>query len=144
MIYYAKITKERAGEYFVEVLGLDGCFTEGRNISDALKNAREALNGWLMAHCDLEMNFKKFYHSKKHKGKNIYPIRADLNVEFAVRLRIVRQMKGITQTQAAKLLGVSQQAYAKLEQPKKSNPSLITLQKLVSALDLDIEFKMVG
>ena len=43
MIYFAKITKQKTGEMLVEFPELDGCFTEGSDINEALENAKEAL-----------------------------------------------------------------------------------------------------
>ena len=61
---------------------------------------------------------------------NRYPIEVDVKVGFAVKLHILRKKKRLTQGQVAKKLGVSQQAYAKLENPDTANPSLATIQKI--------------
>lgn len=44
----------------------------------------------------------------------------------------------------SKLLGISQQAYAKLESPLKTNPSLVTIQKLSEALEVDFIFNLAA
>ena len=48
-IYYpAKITYDKEDKSFlVEFPDLEGCLTEGETLDDALKNAKEALSGYL-------------------------------------------------------------------------------------------------
>jgi len=48
----------------------------------------------------------------------------------------VRKLLNLTQGDVAEKIGVSQQAYRKLEIPGKSNPTLKTVTKLIEALEL--------
>ncbi len=48
MQFVAKITKEEVGGYSVEFPDLDGCFTEGDTLEEALRNAKEAMELTLM------------------------------------------------------------------------------------------------
>ena len=109
-------------------------------MASALKNAGEALWGWLATRCDLELTVPT---AKAKRGKNCYSIKVPMQVEFAIRLRHHRKRKGLSQLDVAKKLGISQQAYAKLEIPKSSNPSLLTIQKLSDALNLKVEIKIL-
>ena len=43
IIYFAKLHAERDGGYSVEIVDLPGCFTEGDNLDDAVRNAEEAI-----------------------------------------------------------------------------------------------------
>jgi predicted RNase H-like HicB family nuclease len=135
MIYFAKITKESQRSFFVDFPELEGCFTEGKSLKDALTNAKEALDGWLASNCDRHLQIPV---SKKRKAQSYYPIEVDIRISFAVMLRKVRTQKGLSQAAVAKTLGITQQAYAKLEAPLKTNPSLSTIQKLSEALGVDI------
>jgi len=139
MIYFAKISKQKDRSYLVEFPDLPGCYTEGDTLLEAKKNAKEALDGWLAAHCDLDLKTPK---SKTRMSKNFYPIKVDLQLEFPILLRKIRKKKGFTQAEIAKKMGISQQAFAKLEDPKKANPSLLTIQKLSEVLDTEIDFKI--
>ena len=141
MIYYAKIEKQKDGNYLVEFPELPGCVTEGKNKEDALKNAKEALDGWLAANCDRDL---KIPSPTKRKGPPYFAVEVDLNIAFAVSLRLARAHLGLTQAQTAKKLGISQQAYAKLESPKKTNPSLSTLKKIAESLDISVDLKLVS
>ena len=43
IIYFAKLHAERDSGYSVEIVDLPGCFTEGDNLDDAVRNAEEAI-----------------------------------------------------------------------------------------------------
>lgn len=136
MIYYAKIRKQADGNHLVDFPELEGCVTEGSCMSEALDLAKEALDGWLAAHCDRDLEIPK---ARDRRGRGYYPIEVDVRVSFPIMLRRARKKRKLSQQRVADLLGVTQQAYAKLETPLKSNPALATIQKLSVALDLEFE-----
>jgi predicted RNase H-like HicB family nuclease len=43
ILYFAKLHAEADGGYSVEIVDLPGCFTEGDDLTDALRNAEEAI-----------------------------------------------------------------------------------------------------
>ena len=137
MKYFACITKQKPGLYLVEFPELKGCLTEGRTLKDAKQNAVEALNGWLASNCDRNLNIP---HPKIRKSANYHPIEVDLHLALAIVLRKVRKAKKLSQAQIAKELNITQQAYAKLEIPSKTNPLLSTLKKLSEVLDIKFYF----
>ena len=141
MKYFARITKQGRREYLVEFPDLEGCLTQGDNLRDARKNAHEALNGWLAARCDYNLDIP---NPKKRKGKNDYPIDVEFPTALAIILRKNRKSQKMTQTQAAKKLGITQQAYARLEHPYKANPSLSTLEKLSKTLNINFYFDLAA
>ena len=136
MIYYTKLTKQSSRSYLAEFPELKGCFTEGVTKSEALKNAKEALNGWLASNCDRDLTIPS---PKFRKSNNYYPIEVNVRVSFPIMLRGIRKKRKMSQRQIAEKLSISQQAYAKLETPLKSNPALATIQKLSEALDLEFD-----
>lgn len=135
MIYFAKLTKQKDGSYLVEFPELPGCLTEGRNKAEALRYAKEALDGWLEVNCDRNLNF---HGPIRRKGPAFYPIEVDLNIAFSVQLRLLRAALGVTQAEAAKKLKISQQAYAKLESARTANPSLSTIKKIAALLQVSV------
>ncbi len=141
MEYYAKIQRQKGGNYLVEFPDLPGCLTEGRTLDIARKNAEEALNGWLAANCDRDLNIPV---SRQRNGRNYYPVEVDIAIEFVICLRRLRKTRKLSQADVAKKLGISQQAYAKLETPEKANPSLSTIKKLCEALDAEIDIRLVA
>lgn len=54
-----------------------------------------------------------------------------------MRLRLIRTRHGLSQAEVAKRLGMTQQAYAKLERPG-ANPELRTLIQVEHALDTEL------
>ena len=139
MTYYTKLTKQSEGFYLAEFPELEGCLTEGSSKAKALANAKEALEGWLASHCDRNLLIPE---PKARKSSIYYPVTVGVRVSFPIMLRKARKKKKLSQRQMAERLSVSQQAYAKLETPLKSNPALATVQKLSEALSLNFEFKL--
>lgn len=141
MRYWAKIKQQKDRSYLVEFPGLDGCFTEGSSLDEALNHAKEALDGWLAARCDRNLNIPK---SVPRKGRNFYSIEVSLTIAFVMRLRRLRKKRGLSQAEVARKLGISQQAYAKIETPLKTNPSLHTIQRISTALDADVDLLLAA
>lgn len=141
MQYYAKLKKQQGGGFLVTYADLPGCLTEGRNLNEALTNAKEVLDGWLAANCDRDLNIPP---PRKRNPRGHYPISVNIQIEFAVRLRMLRKKRRLSQKEVADRLDISQQAYAKLETPLKTNPSLTTIQKLSDALDAEIDIQVAA
>lgn len=125
--------------YLVEFPDLKGCLTEGSTLEDALKNAKEALTGYLTS------IFERGYVIPKPSrltGKNIHLIEPEPEVATPIMLRKIRDEKKINQIEAAKKLGISYQAYQRLENPAKFNPTIKTLEKVAKAFEkqLHVEF----
>jgi antitoxin HicB len=140
VLYPAKISYSKEDKsYLVEFPNLEGCLTEGATLEDALQNAKEALTGYLAS------IFERGYiipEPSKLKGKNIYPIEPEPAVATPIILRRIRDEKKMNQTEAAKKLGISYQAYQRLENPTKCNPTIKTLEKVARVFDkqLHVEF----
>jgi antitoxin HicB len=136
--YYARIAKQRGGGYLVEFPELTGCLTEGATVAEALRNAREALSGWLFVairHGD-EVPARRV-----RRGRTFHRVAPELDVRIALAILSARKRRGLTQQQAAAALGISQQAYRRLEMPGKSNPTLRTLARLSTVLGLDLQLR---
>lgn len=136
MRYWAKVIQQKDKSYLVEFPELGGCLTEGHTLNEALNRAKEALDGWLAARCDRDLNIPA---AAKRKSRGFYAIEVSLTVAFAIRLRRLRMKRGLSQAEVAKRLEISQQAYAKLETPLKTNPSLQTIERISAALDADVD-----
>ena len=125
--------------YLVEFPDLPGCLTEGDTLEEAKQNAKEALTGYLSS--VFERNLK-IPDPSVLKGKNIYGIEPEPEVTVPILLRKLRETNKLTQGDIAKVLGISYQAYQRLEKPGKSNPTLKTLERLAKVFnkDLHLEF----
>lgn len=139
--YPAKITYSKKDKsYLVEFPDLKGCLTEGVNLEEALKNAKEALAGYLAS--IFERGFV-IPEPSKRKGGNIHYIEPVPEVATSIMLRKIRNEKKLNQTECAKMLGISYQAYQRLENPGKSNPTIKTLAKVARVFGKELMVNFV-
>ncbi len=137
--YPAKITYfKKDKSYLVEFPDLPGCLTEGTSLDDAKSNAKEALTGYLASIFERE---HKIPDPSKIKGRNVYLIEPEPEVSVPIILRKLRLKKKLTQGDIAKALGISYQAYQRLEKPGKSNPTLKTLERLAAVFNKDLRLE---
>jgi antitoxin HicB len=137
MTYTAKITKED-GSYLVAFPEFPNVHTYGETLAEALANASEALNGAIES--DFERGFD-LPKPKARRGKAYHDVVVLPHIEIACRLRKLRN--GRPQTEVARKLNVSYQAYQKLENPRRCNPTVKTLEKIGAAFgkQLKIDFR---
>jgi antitoxin HicB len=136
--YYARVTKQRGRGFLVEFPDIPGCLTEGDTLRHALENAREALSGWLFVaikHGD------EIPASRVRPGPRFHRVAPDPDVTIPLAILSARKRRGLTQQHVAAALGISQQAYRKLEMPGKSNPTLKTLVRLGAVLGLELHLE---
>lgn len=133
MHYYAKISKKE-GTYLVSFPELTNINTYGDTLTEALQNAGDALNG------SLESDFERGFSlpaPKEHNGRGFYKIPVLPHLEIAYSLRKLRT--GKSQGEIAHALGISYQAYQKLENPRKCNPTIKTLERIGTVLGRKLE-----
>lgn len=133
MHYFAEIKKE-GDIYYVTFPDLENVQTYAHNFTDAVEYAEEALNGCIEA--DFERGFS-LPEAKEYKGEGYYPIQVYPHIAIALNLRKIRA--GKSQKEIADMLGISYQAYQKLENPRKCNPTLKTLEKIAKVLNKELE-----
>ena len=124
--------------YLVEFPDLPGCLTEGETLEEAQHNAKEALTGYLASIFDRDL---KVPRPSSIKGKGVYFIEPEPEVSVPIVLRRLRETRKLTQGDIAKVLGISYQAYQRLERPGKSNPTLKTLERLAKVFDKDLRLE---
>ncbi len=131
--YPAKIKYSRIDKVFIaEFPDLPGCCTFGETREEALHMAEEALSAYLES---IDLRKIKIPLPSVLKGRGVVYISPDPKTAFAVWMKLKRIEKGLTQEQAAELLGINFQSYQKFENPKKANPTLITLKKIERLFD---------
>lgn len=134
--YPAILTEDKTeGGYTVEFPDLPGCITEGETLDEALSYAREVLTLYLES---IDSRKLPIPHPSKRNGKNIHWIEPDKKVGFAIWLKINREEQGLSQTKIANRLGVTQQAYQRFENPRKTNPTLSQIVKLENLFGREI------
>jgi antitoxin HicB len=129
MEYFARIWKEKE-DYLVSFPDLPNVNTYGFTHEHALEMASEALNAVLES--EFEAGFR-LIPARDYRGKrNHHPIEVLPHIALAYDLRKIRKKQ--TQGEIAEKLGISYQAYQKLENPRKCNPTVKTLEKLGKVL----------
>jgi antitoxin HicB len=125
--YPAHIWKEENNSWSVEFPDLPGCFSSGQSLEDAVGKAEEALNAYLES---LDSRSLSIPEPSTLSGEEFYSIAPSLNVSFAITLKQEREKQGLTQKEVAKRMGVNWSAYQRIENPRKTNPTLSTIDKL--------------
>jgi len=129
--YPAHIWKEGNNTWSVEFPDLPGCFSSGESLEDAKVKAEEALTAYLES---LDSRSVSIPEPSKVSGKDFYPVTPKLSVSFAITLKQERKKLGLTQKEVAKRMGVNWSAYQRIENPRKTNPTLATIDKLQKLL----------
>jgi antitoxin HicB len=137
MHYNAKVRKSE-GVYLVTFPDLPNVNTYGETLPGSLSNAAEALNGALES--DFERGFQ-LPPAACRAGRGFYPVEVAPHLSVAYALRALRS--GRSQSEIARKLGVSYQNYAKLENPRRCNPRIRTLEKVAEALGRRVEVTFV-
>ena len=125
MIYNCNI-EQIDDKYVVVFPDLPNVKTFGSSIEEAQIMAKEALEGVLEVDLDFMLNIP----DPEFKGG--YPIEINPRIAFAINLRKARGAR--TQQEVASALGMTYQQYQRLENPKKTNPTISTIYKLEKTL----------
>ena len=137
MVYYCKLVKE-GGIFLVEFPDLPNAFTSGHTEDEALFNAAEALNGVLESDISHGYPLPK---ASTGSRKDLFPIEVEPHILIAWELRKLRGDR--PQSEVAAKLGLSYQAYQRLENPAKGNPTVKTLQRVAKAFGKRLEISLV-
>ena len=105
-----------------------GAITEGETVDEALFNAWEALNGVLEI---MVSRGESLPEPQANPGQDMYPVDVESHILAAWELRKLRG--NLSQSDIARRLGMTYQAYQRLENPSKGNPTIKTLEKVAKA-----------
>ncbi len=134
MRYPAILTME-GNNTLAEFPDCPGCQTFAEPGEDIYAQAEDALCGWLEGH--LVTGQVPPLPSKDapelRQGEHLLWIVVPTKLAAKLSVRRARAEAGLTQTQLANMVGISQQAIAKFEHPDE-NTSLDTLDKIARAL----------
>jgi antitoxin HicB len=113
---------EKDGIFAVNFPDIPNAVTCGNSREDALKMAKDVLDGILASHID--HNFP--VPESSYKGG--FSVEVSPKVAFALELRKARGKRA--QKEIASCAGMTYQQYQRLENPRKTNPTLETLYRL--------------
>lgn len=122
MTYNCTIEKQSENMYVVRFPDMGNVTTYGTNLKDAQNMAKEALDAVL------ETDVEKGFPIPEPKYKDGIEIEVSPKIAFAIELRKARGNR--TQKEMAASADMSYQQYQRLENPKKTNPTLEMLYRL--------------
>ena len=126
--YPAIIDKDSDGKsYNVRFPDLDGCLSYGTTLEEAQGNAQEALSVYLES---LDSRSKDIPCASDIEADNVYYISPDIQIAFAIEVKNIRKQKGLTQKDVATKLGIGWASYQRIENPRRTNPTLATIHRL--------------
>lgn len=137
--YPAHIVKDK-DTYLVSFPDLESVNTYGASLDEALIHAEESLNGCLGS--DFERNFTIPDPSPINiHEEDMYLIPVVPHVAVAIMLRKLRADR--SQIEVARELHISYQVYQRLENPRKANPTIKTLEKVARVFGKRFELSFV-
>lgn len=137
--YFAIIFQEKQSKTFgVRFPDLPGVVTFGRHFDAAVENAEEALAAALETDFDRDQPLPNCQKPKAKKGEKVVFITLEPEIWMAYLLRSWRERAGLSQKQLAEKLGISFQAYQRMERPGRSNLTVSTLTRIARALKKEL------
>jgi antitoxin HicB len=133
MTYYCTIEKE-GDEYIAQFPDMTNIVTCGFSHEEALAMAKEALDGCL------EADISRGLPILPPAFNGGYPVTVAPHIVLSLRLRELRGER--SQTDVARKLGLSYQAYQRLENPRKANPTVKTLERIARVYDRELSITM--
>ena len=133
MVYHCTIEKE-GDEYIAQFPDMTNIVTCGFSKDEALAMAKEALEGCLESDISHGLTIPPPVYKKG------YPITVASHIALSLRLRDLRG--GQSQTDIARKLGLSYQAYQRLENPRKANPTVKTLEKIARVYGRELSISL--
>jgi antitoxin HicB len=125
--YPARFKKAVEGGYIVEFIDIPSCITEGDTLEEAKTMAKEALSAMLFSLDSRKMTIPE---PSTVKGKSIYYIEPEMKIAFAITLKKERERLGLSQKDIAERMNVNWTYYQRIENPRRTNPTLVTIDKL--------------
>jgi antitoxin HicB len=133
MVYHCTVEKE-GNEYIAQFPDMPNVATCGFTHEEALAMAKEALEGCL------ESDISHGNEIPPPAYKKGFPVSVASHIALSLRLRELRG--GQSQTNIAQKLGLSYQAYQRLENPRKANPTVKTLEKIAHVYGRELNISL--
>ena len=133
MIYYCDIKKE-GDVYIAQFPDMPNVVTCGFTHEEALAMAKDALDGCL------EVDISHGNAVPPPAYSEGYPVSVANHIVLSLQLRELRGEQ--SQTDIARKLGLSYQAYQRLENPRKANPTVKTLEKIAHVYGRELSISL--
>jgi antitoxin HicB len=138
MTYNCKVWQED-NMFLAQFPDMTNIITGGFSHEEALAMAKEALDAVLEVELANNASVPPPSFGTGAEGGG-FPITVAPHIELALRLRELRGEH--SQTEIAMRVGLTYQAYQRLENPRKSNPSLKTLERIAHAFGKELQVQI--
>jgi len=139
--YYATLEKTE-DTVLVRFPQHSNIITYGFDWEHAEEMAKEVLSAVLETDYETGYKLPPLIKPRVKKGQKLIFVEIDPEVHTAYLLRFWREESSLTQKQLAKRMGVSYQAYQRMERPGRSNLTVSTLQRLAHALKKELVIEL--
>ena len=136
--YYAVLRADGEGNILVRFPQHPEVNTFGRDWGEAVDMAKEALNVALESDFERGVKLPALRKPRLRKGERAILVPLEAGVRMAYVLRQWREESEFTQQEMASRLGISYQAYQRMERPGRSNLTVATLDRIARALDREL------
>lgn len=133
MVYNCTIEREE-DMLIVQFPDMPNVQTFGYTLDEALAMAKEALDGCLEA----DISQGNEIPAPSYTGG--YPVSVASHIAVSLRLRELRGNK--SQSEIAQKLGLTYQTYQRLENPRKANPTVKTLEKIARVYGRELSISL--
>ena len=133
MVYNCTIEQEE-DMLIVQFPDMPNIQTFGTTLDEALAMAKEALEGCL------ESDISRGIPVPPPAYSGGYPVPVANHIALSLQLRELRG--GQSQSDIARKLGLSYQAYQRLENPRKANPTVKTLEKIAHVYGRELSISL--
>jgi len=133
MVYNCTIEKD-GDMFWAQFPDMPNVLTCGFTHEHALEMAKEALDACLEVEVSHGMPIRPPEHASGH------PVSVASHIALSLHLRELRGQQ--SQSEVAGKLGMSYQAYQRLENPRKANPTVKTLEKIARAYGRELRISL--
>lgn len=138
-MFYPAIVHNEDNIWWCEFPDLEGLFVQEDTYEKMVKSAKDVLDGYLES---LDSRKIRIPAPSNLSGDNIINVEVKLNIGFAISLKLLREKLGLTQQEVAERTGIKWAMYQRIENPRKSNPTLSTIEKLQKVFGGQINFTL--
>jgi len=133
MVYHCTVEK-KGDVYIAQFPDMTNVVTCGFTHDEALAMAKDALDGCLEVDISRGLPIPPPTYTKG------YPVPVANHIVLSLQLRELRGEQ--SQTDIARKLGLSYQAYQRLENPRKANPTVKTLEKIAHVYGRELSISL--